>query len=100
MKIPKQLKINGMMITIEMVDEIIEKEKIGEFDQDMMSIKLLKNGIQTGGTMVGKERMEQTLYHELGHAFCNIFGYPKLYDSEKFCDDFGYFLKQVLEQMK
>ena len=100
MKIPKQLKINGMTIIVEIVDEIIEKEKIGEFDQDMMRIRILKDGIPTGGTMVGEERMKQVFCHELGHAFSNIFGYPKLYDSEKWCDDFGYFLKQLLEQVK
>ena len=84
-----------------MVDELIDKKGLmGEYDPDGMTIEVVKKGLTKQGIKISEDKQSHTFCHELGHAFANIFGYDKLLNDEKFCDDFGYFLKQILEQMK
>jgi hypothetical protein len=101
LKIPKSIKINGMTITIEETAKPMDNNiEMGEYNSNNKHIRYLKAGGEINGDKIAQDVSDHTYCHELAHCFSDIFGYEDLYKDEKFADDLGYFLKQLLEQMK
>lgn len=68
MPIPKQFKIGGMTIKVEIVDDLYNK--FGEYNCATNTITLAKNiDIDGKAYEISEEIMTNTFYHELFHVF-------------------------------
>ena len=92
MAIPKQFNIFGHTIKVKYVKDLQKNQDCyGKWDNDTLTISLQCPTTAT----TQKTLQEQTFYHELAHAICDLTGYPELSKDEQFIDLFGSGLHQV-----
>lgn len=72
MKIPKKIKIGGMVYT---VHRNVERLSFG--DDAMGEIHYIANTIELSSQIYGTPREEQTLIHEIIHAILKEYGYDE-----------------------
>lgn len=95
--IPKYFYIFGEKVTVSKIKEIDKGKSYGEFD-------LLKNKIRLAKTVykhqINEDQVEQAYFHELVHCMLEHLGYDSLSEDEKFVDNMGKALHQILTTSK
>lgn len=90
-RIPKTVQILGHTITVEYDQDLMLNESaygMAHFNENRIVL-------QSPGKKVALSIMRQTFYHELTH-FMLFYMNNELYMDEKFVDDFGQILHQVM----
>ncbi len=83
-----------------MINDNVDKDYTGKFYPLEMKIEVIKAGKTKDGRVISEDTMIHSFLHELGHLFTHINGYDDLYKDEKFCDEMGYFLHQLIQGLK
>lgn len=97
--IPTSFNLHGHTITVEMSDELTDKEDA----RGLASYRLGKITIQRFNDKFYNRpdsQIEQTFYHELVHFILNEMGEKELQGNEKFVDIFSSLLHQAIVTMK
>ena len=94
MKIPDTVRIGLITYKVEIHDEPLEGDRIGEIDYHNATIKLSK--------FTAEDVQKWTFYHELTHALFMKLGYhgdDKITLDERFVDAFGCALGELVDDL-
>jgi len=90
--IPKTFTIFTDKYTVKEYKKVDNEDSMGEHDYMKKTIKIKKD--------MPLEQKERVYYHELFHCMLEQLGYDKLSSDEKFVDQMGSVLYQVLKTSK
>lgn len=90
--IPKSFKIFNDKYTVKEYKKIDPEHSMGEHDYMKKSIKLKRD--------MSIEEKERTFFHEIMHCVLDQLGYDKLSADEKFVDQIGSALHQIIKTAK
>ena len=97
MRLPKQFKLGGMVVTIEVNNDILHDNALGQAFPNENKILL---AIKDRQTEFPKTKVEQTLYHEILHMVLDSLGYHELSSDEKFIQSVSLLLHQAINSLQ
>lgn len=96
MNIPSEYPVGGNKITVELNRDLLEEYEVMGFYEPYQNLMMLQAPVKDG---YSKEIVEETWCHEVIHTWADKLDYPKLFKNEKFTNDFGGALLQLLKAM-
>jgi len=93
--IPRKMRIGNKQYSVEIVEAMLEKKRMGHVSYPAQTIKL---GLRSNVThkRFAPEQVQETFWHEVTHAILHDMGRDTLNRDEKFVTEFAHRLTKAI----